>query len=208
MKPQFNVAFMLFYIFYPKFSCGVWSYLRNKKIGQERDLDFTMVVLQFSRPSSSPHKAGRRQLRPFEGGRQCAHACQCAFHSCLLITANKRLAQRNIECAIKEILNARRNIKCTIEEILNARSKKYWMRERRNIECTERRAQSHYSSSSGAGVKINRIWPIIQNKWAPLFPRSDCTRVCKSALLIQSFFATWVTYAPVDLDLCMFQKVF
>ena len=113
MNPLFNVALMLFYIFYPKFSCGVWSYLRNKKIGQERDLDFTMVVLQFSRPSSSPHKAGRRQLRPFEGGRQCAHACQCAFHSCLLITANKRPPQRNAECASKEILNAR--------------GKKYWM---------------------------------------------------------------------------------
>ena len=35
------------------------------------------------------------------------------------------------------------------------------MRERRNIECTKRRTQSHYSGSSGAGVKINRIGPII-----------------------------------------------
>ena len=119
---------MLFYIFYPKFSCGVWSYLRNKKIGQERDLDFTMVVLQFSRPSSSPHKAGRRQLRPFEGGRQCAHAAVNVLFTPVCWSPPTKDWR-------KEISNARSKKYWLREEILNAQLKKYWMCDRRNIEC-------------------------------------------------------------------------
>ena len=62
------------------------------------------------------------------------------------------------------------------------------MRERRNIECTKRRTQSHYSGSSGAGVKINRIGPIIRTNEllfsldliTAVSPMSVAIRICIS----------------------------
>ena len=168
-------ALLVFCIFYPQsFRHGavkIWSYLWNKKIGHDRDLDNTQLLF-----CNSSNKAcfptSRSPLKLFQGPlakcicpnfkmylsklqnvfvqfTKCScpscncnwlliftqslipcwsvtikaiwgprsvcsvHACQCPFHSCLLITANKRPPQRNAECASKEILNAR--------------AKKYWM---------------------------------------------------------------------------------
>ena len=134
-------------------------------------LQNVFVQIGFLFPHKAWFPAGRSQLRPFEGG---------PVNVCTPVNALFTPV-----CWSPPTKGRRK-------EMLNARAKKYWMREGRNTECT---AKSHYSSWSGAGaVKINRIWPIIQNKRA--FPSIWLQQQCPQCQWqLECAFATFETCA-------------
>ena len=87
------------------------SYLWSRKIGADRDLDYTIVVLRLCRLAVDRPPSAQRLSVTIKAILKCARACQCAFHSlpCWSLATKERG-----------------------KEMVNARAKKYWMHKAAN----------------------------------------------------------------------------